>query len=274
MTALSLSPQVAALLARFVEEQTGLYYGDENQDLFIDKLSRRAALAGFDSALEYYYFLRYDPAGEAELGALIDALVVGETYLFREVDQLRVLVDEMIAPAVAAGRRPRIWSAACATGEEPLTLAMLLGQRGLGDRVELVASDVSQAALERARRGALTRRALRNGCPPGYERWVGAEANGSVWVSPELLASISWRRVNLVNAPEVRALGRFDAILCRNVLIYFTDSTARRVIEALHEALDPGGFLLVGASESLLRLGTLLSCEEHGGAFFYRKVAA
>lgn len=275
MAALPLSSQVAALLCRFVEERTGLHYGEENQDLFVEKLSRRAALAGYDSALEYYYFLRYDPAGEAELTALIDALVVGETYLFREADQLRILVDDVLAPAARSGRRLRVWSAACATGEEPLTLALMLRERGLAGQVELVASDISAAALEKARRGELSRRALRNGLPPGCDRWVGTRPDGSVRASPELTETIGWRRVNLVEAEEVQALvqatGRFDAIVCRNVLIYFSDQTARRVVESLHGALEPGGYLLVGASESLLRLGTLLTCEERGGAFFYRK---
>lgn len=274
MAALPLSSQVAALLCRFVEERTGLHYGEENQELFIEKLSRRAALAGYDSALEYYYFLRYDPGGEAELSALIDALVVGETYLFREADQLRILVDDLLAPLAASGRsgrRLRVWSAACATGEEPLTLALMLRERGLAEQVEIVASDISVATLEKARRGELSRRALRNGLPPGCDRWVSARPDGSVRASPELTGSISWRRVNLVQAEEVQAMGRFDAIVCRNVLIYFSDETARRVIESLHGALEPGGYLLVGASESLLRLGTLLTCEERGGAFFYRK---
>lgn len=264
-------PQVSALLRRFVEERTGLHYGEEIQDLLLDKLSRRAALAGFESALDYYYFLRYDPAASAEMDSLIDAIVVGETYLFREPDQLRVLVDEVLAPQALGGRRLRVWSAACSTGAEPLTLAALLAQRGIDQRVEIVASDISLSALERARRGQLGRRALRDSLPPGCERWFLVEPDGSVCVSPELLERIQWRRVNLVNPLEMRAMSPCDAILCRNVLIYFSDDTARSVVEALNDVLVPGGHLLVGASESLLRLGTLLSCEERGGAFFYRK---
>ena len=269
MTPSRITQQVASLLSRLVEERTGLYFND--LDLFVDKLSRRAAVAGYQSGLDYYYFLRYDPASAAELDALINALVVGETYLFRELEPLRILAEHVLAPAIAASLRPRVWSAACATGEEPLTLAMLLAEPFLAGHLEIVATDISQAAIDRARRGELGRRALRGPCPPPYERWIEAGPGDATRVRRDLVDAITWRRVNLVRHGEILALGRFDAIICRNVLIYFSDDTARRVIASLNDVLAPGGLLLVGASESLLRFGTLLTCEERGGSFFYRK---
>ncbi|MFP2963513.1 CheR family methyltransferase, partial [Myxococcus sp. 1LA] len=90
-------------------------------------------------------------------------------------------------------------------------------------------------------------------------------------VRPELVDAVDWRRVNLVDAAAVAQLGAFDAILCRNVLIYFQDDTARRVVSVLARALVPGGHLLVGTSESLMRFGTALTCEERRGTFFYTK---
>jgi chemotaxis protein methyltransferase CheR len=102
-------------------------------------------------------------------------------------------------------------------------------------------------------------------------RWLQGDAP-QVRVRSALSESIQWQRVNLVDAAAVAALGAFDVILCRNVLIYFTDETARRVVDSLHRALRPGGQLLVGVSESLLRFGTSLRCEERGGSFFYQKV--
>lgn len=269
-----MSPEVFTLLSALVEESAGLHYPVRDKDLLGEKLAARAAEAGFDSLLDYYYYLRYDPNGPVELDDLVDALVVGETYLFRELQPLVVLVDELVAPRVAAKQRPRIWSAACATGEEPLTIAMLLADRGLLDGVELVASDVSRRALERARAGSFGARSLRSHVPiPAFAWRFMEERDGRVVVGPELVQTISWRRVNLIDAPAVAALGRFDAIVCRNVLIYFRDDVARRVVDTLTAALRPGGVLIVGISESLLRLGTALSCEERGGAFVYRKVA-
>lgn len=270
--ALSLSPSLFSLLSAMIEARAGLHYGVADRELFAEKVSARALEQGFESLLDYYYFLRYDPGGDAELGQLIEVLTVNETYFFRELDQLQWLVDELLAPRCAAGLRPRLWSAACASGEEPLTVAMLLADRGIVDQVQIVASDLSERALARARRGVYPLRSLRQRRPALAARYLHPD-EGRLVVAPELAAGIDWRRVNLVDDAEVAALGRFDVVLCRNVLIYFSDETARGVIGRLTRALRPGGALLIGISESLLRLGTALACEEHGGVFVYRPVA-
>jgi chemotaxis protein methyltransferase CheR len=270
MPTLPLSLQVFAILSALVEERAGLHYSAGSLDLFASKVSQRASETGFESLLDYYYFLRYDAASSGELDALIDALVVNETYFFREADQLRVLVDGLLLPGVRAGQRPRIWCAACATGEEPLTIAMMLAERDALGKVEIVASDISQRALARAREGVYGPRSLR-ALPVSARRWI-VSSGADHRVDPALRAGITWRRVNLINSGEVSSLGSFDAIVCRNVLIYFSEMTTRRVLEGLTTQLRSGGHLLVGASESLLRFGTLLRCEERGGAFFYTKV--
>lgn len=270
MSPLELSPQVFAILSGLVEERTGLHYGLMDRELLASKAGLRASEAGFDSLLDYYYFLRYDPGGAEELTALAEALVVNETYFFRELGPLRVLVQDFLAPWVAAGRKPRVWSAACSTGEEPLTLAMLLDQRGLLGRVELVASDISQRVLARASSGVFGRRSVREMVEPKLAAsYLRPHPEG--WeVEPRLRAAVQWRRVNLTERPEVEALGTFDAILCRNVLIYFRDDTVRAVVGQMARQMVPDGALMVGVSESLLRFGTTLVAEEHGGAFVYR----
>ena len=257
-----------ALLAQWVEAHAGLHYEAHDLDLFVERARLRASEAGFDSLLDYYYALRYDDPDGRGLAQLVEALVVSETYFFRELAPLSALV-EVLAPAIRRGERPRVWSAACATGEEPITLSILLEQRGLGDAIDLVASDISERALDRARRGEYGVRAHRalplDGLPP----WIEVR-EGRARVAGSLRTRIEWRRVNLLDAAEVAALGTFDAILCRNVFIYFSDATVRTVAGHLASALRPGGRLLVGISESLLRFGTALRCEERTGAFFYR----
>ncbi len=272
MAALPLLLQVFSLLTNLVEERAGLHYRPEDLDLVRDKISLRAESLGFESMLDYYYFLRYDPGGSAELDTLVEALTVHETYFFRELDQLKGLVDILLPRILATGRTARIWCAACATGEEPLTLAMMLEARGMLDKVRILASDVSERALAKARGGRFAGRALRALPEEAIGRWLLPRENG-VAVRGDLLEAIEWRRINLLNRAEITALGRFDVILCRNVLIYFSDSTTRAVVGTLSDALEPGGHLLVGAAESLLRYGTSLSCDEHGRAFYYRKVS-
>jgi chemotaxis protein methyltransferase CheR len=267
---LSYTPSVFAILAALVEEHSGLHYGQADASLFIDKVSLRAIERGFDSLLDYYYLLRYDPEGPAELDALVDSLVVNETYFFRELTPLVALCDHYLAPKVARGQRARVWCAAAATGEEPFTLAMLLAERNLLGRVELLASDVSERVLAQARRGDYGGRSLRQRLP-GYERWLEPRGERAT-VAPELVRAISWQRINLIADDELPRGEPFDAILCRNVLIYFAPATAARVVERLGQRLAVGGVLMVGVSESLLSFGTSLVCEERGGAFFYEKV--
>jgi chemotaxis protein methyltransferase CheR len=265
-----LSPQVFAIMSGLIEDRSGIHYPLRDLEVLAEKLSPRAAERGFDSLLDYYYFLRYDPAGPDELAVLIEALVVHETYFFRESDALERLVGTILRGPISSGRRLRVWSAACATGEEPLTLAMLLDREGLLDGVDLVASDISRRALEHARAGSFGGRSLRSMPAAMRAAYAIEEPGGRVSIRADLRARITWRHVNLMDPVAVERLGMFDAILCRNAFIYFAEDTVSRAVAILSSALRPGGVVLVGASESLLRFG-VFECEEHGGAFFYRK---
>lgn len=271
MSELSLSPQVFAILSALIEERVGLSYGLDERGLLQSKVSARAVDAGFDSILDYYYYLRYDDPSGAEFQSLSEALVVHETYFFRELEALQVVIEQFVQPAVLAGRRPRIWSAACATGEEPLSVAILLAERGLLERVALLATDVSAAALAVAQRPGRSRRSLRHR-PRGVDldRWFDVQAD-HVSLRCELQRSIEWQRLNLLDEAAVARIEPVDIVLCRNVFIYFSEETVGKVVARLSARLVPGGLFLVGVSESLMRLGTSLQCEEHQGVFMYRK---
>ena len=271
MAPLPLSAPVFTILGALIEERAGLHYRADDLELLRDKISSRAELMGFDSLLDYYYFLRYDAGGSAELDALVEALVVHETYFFREADQLRVLFSSLLARRFTQEAPVRIWCAASATGEEAYTMAMMLADAGLLSRTRIVASDISERALAKAKSCEFSPRSVRMLPPGGEPRWIRRDGD-RVRVDRALCDAIEWRRVNLIDAAAVTALGPFDAVVARNVLIYFSDQTVRQVVAGLGNALLPGGLLLVGASESLLRYGTALACEEHGSAFFYRRV--
>jgi chemotaxis protein methyltransferase CheR len=261
---------MGTLLAALLEERAGLHYRENERVLLVEKVTSRANDAGYESLLDYYYFLRYDPEGPAELERLVERVVVGETYFFRELDQLKLIVERWIAPAVAEGRRPRIWSAACATGEEPLSIAMMLADRGILGSVDIVASDVSQRALDYAQAGIFGRRSQRD-YNAGLLRRSSRNIDGDkLEVNRPLIDAVSWRRINLIDEAAVGALGKFDVILCRNVLIYFSDATITQVVDRLGRALAPNGVLFVGVTESLYRIGTQLVCEERDRVFFYR----
>jgi chemotaxis protein methyltransferase CheR len=266
-----MSPQVFAILSGLIEERLGLSYTLADRPVLEPKIAPRLLERGFESALDYCYYLRYDDASGAELLALADALVVNETYFFREHDQLHAVLSTFVLAAIAAGRRPRVWCAACSTGEEPLTIAMWLADRGVLDHVELIASDISDNALAVAQVGRYGPRSLRQ-VPSGVDplRWLDDE-HGMLVAHPRLRAAIRWQKLNLMDHDATRALGTFDLIVCRNIFIYFRDGTVRRIVGQMAQQLTAGGILLVGVSESLMRFGTELKCEEHDGAFVYRK---
>jgi chemotaxis protein methyltransferase CheR len=271
MNELLLTSALFRLLGALVEERTGVHYTDDKRELFSARIWERLADTGFASPLDYYYFLRYDAASKAEFEELVNALVVNETYFFREVDQLRALRDEVLRPLVERGLRPRVWCAASSTGEEALSVAMLLAEVGLLAEVDIVASDISTKALARARSGAHLPSSLRATPPELQARFLSVK-DGHIEVAREIRERIEWHHVNLLDAEGVAALGTFDGILCRNVLIYFRDGTIQQLVRTLSNALREGGRLFVGASESLLRFGTVLRCEERRGAFSYARM--
>ncbi len=267
-----LSLPVFTILSSYIEEKVGITYSARDRELLRDKAFTRTQELGFESFLDYYYFLKYDAAGEKELVELTEALVVNETYFFREWTSIETLVHSYIVPWCAEGRRPRIWSAACATGEEPLSLAMLLDDLNLLDKVEITASDISTRVLTKAQTGLFGRRSVRN--VPNQklcDRYL-TNLDGQYQIRPSLVTSINWERKNLMEVDQIMKLGKFDAILCRNVLIYFSDQIVSSVLNTLSKSLNENGVLIIGVSESLLRYGGHFTGEERAGTFVYNKV--
>jgi chemotaxis protein methyltransferase CheR len=187
--------------------------------------------------------------GDAALASrVVDALLNQETSFFRDAG-----VIEGAAQAVrdlVPARRARIWSAACATGQEPLSLAMLFAEAG-GALPEIVATDVSAGAIARARAGSYTQFEVQRGLPiRRLMRWFDGGGDRPWTATPALLGAISYRRQNLV--ADHPPAGRFDLILCRNVLFYLAPHHRACVLERLAQALSPGGLLLLGAGETVI----------------------
>jgi chemotaxis protein methyltransferase CheR len=262
-----------ALFAELLEDASGLHYGVGEREILTSKVEAHALDLGFPSLLDYYYQLRYDDPSGVERAKLIEAMTVHETYFFRELAPMTQLVRGHLADVVREHGRARVWSAACSTGEEPYTLAMLLDDAGILDRVEIVASDISATAVARAMTGRHARRSLRDGHPRDLAaRYLEAGSLG-VAVRPRIRDAVQFHTINLLDDAAVRQLGRFDAIVCRNVLIYFRDDRVVGVVDRLSRMLRPAGLIAVGVSESLLRFGTVLVCEERGRSFFYRSAS-
>ena len=264
----------STLIRNLIHERTGMYFDNGKSDLLIDKLSPLVIERGFGSYLDYYYLLKYDESARPEWQNVMNALSVQETYFWREIDQIRALVQTMLPQLLARnpGARVRIWSAACATGEEPLTIAIALNEAGWFQRadIEIVASDASSNAIARAQAGVYRDRAFRNLPVELRDRYFDRDDSG--WrVRSELHSRIKWTIANLIDESQISTLAASDFIFCRNVFIYFSESAIGRVVRSFCRHLRPAGYLFVGAAESLLRLTTDFTLTEVDDAFVYVK---
>jgi chemotaxis protein methyltransferase CheR len=180
---------------------------------------------------------------------VVDALLNQETSFFRDVTVLdSVAVAAAAMQAEASGRRLRIWSAGCSTGQEPLSLAMLFAERKID--AELIATDVSPAAIARARSGRYSQFEIQRGLPvTRMISWF--DTQDSDWVArPDLVRKAQFRVHNL--AGDAPPAGKFDIILCRNVMLYFSPALRRSVFDRLAGAIRPGGLLVLGAGETVI----------------------
>jgi chemotaxis protein methyltransferase CheR len=273
---LGLSGSIPTILRDLIHERLGLMYDLHQFDQVADRLAPLIVARGLGSFLDYYYLLKYS-AGSEEWLEVMDALAVQETYFWREIDQLRAVVSCVVPALVEAlnGEPLRIWSIPCATGEEPLTIAMLLSEAGWFERapIELIGSDASPRAVARAREGRYTERSFRN-LPAAMRAKYFVEGDSYRSVVPELARRVTYDVVNLMEEDQVARHASAPVIFCRNVFIYFSDQSIRRTLNVLERHMPSPGYLCVAASESLLRRTTAFELQEIGGAFMYVKPAA
>lgn len=270
----NLSAGAFAILRDLIHERVGLFYQDDKRDILAEKLSRRVAEVADGSFLDYYYLLKYGHENGDEWLRLVDALSTPETYFWREADQLRALV-ELVMPEVVergAGRPVRVWCAACASGEEPLSIAMALDDADWFARapVEIIATDASPLAIERARRAVYRERSVRNLPVRLREKYLSSGESG--WsVAPALAARVDYRLANLLDPGAIAPLATAPIIFCRNVFIYFSADAIRKVVDGFAGAMPDGGYLFLGASESIVRLTDRLTLIQLGDSFVYKK---
>ena len=247
------SPGAMNMIAALLEQRAGQQIAANRAwriETALKPILRERGLASLDELVAQLVAAR-----TGELGDLVvDALLNQETSFFRDaavLDAVGEAAEEMHAEA--PDRRLRVWSAGCSTGQEPLSLAMLFAERTLGEGLrapEIVATDISPAALARARTGKFTQFEIQRGLPVRrMMTWF--DTVGGDWVAkPELVRRVQFRQQNLTADPPPP--GKFDIILCRNVLLYFSPEVRRTVFDILSSAIRPGGLLVMGAGETVI----------------------
>lgn len=279
---MSISTEEFNLLRTFILEHSEIEVKPEKTYLIESRLSRMMVELGASNFTEFYHNAKSDTSGKLR-ERIIDAMTTNETFWFRDTKPWELMKQTILPNLIdqkkklPPGIKIRIWSAACSTGQEPYSIAMVLSEMlesgkfpgvKLSD-FEIIATDISPSVLFLANSGRYNQLAMSRGLPESYKSKY-FDQQGKIWViKPEIKSCITFKKFNLQDHPS--ALGRFNFVLCRNVAIYFTDVFKRELFRRIHGVIEPPGFFLLGSSESLVGYSTDFNMVEAQGAIFYKK---
>jgi chemotaxis protein methyltransferase CheR len=280
---LNISDQQLSRLSDFIDENMGLHFPRRRWSDLQRGLTAASLEFGFDDVADCAQWLMSATLTKAQLEILASHLTVGETYFFRERKSFATLADhilpELIRSRGGVDRRLRIWSAACCTGEEPYSFAILLHQT-IADwkhwNLTLLATDINPRFLRKAAAGVYGRWSFRDTQDSIIDRYFQKTADGRFEIVPEIKAMVSFAQLNLaddVYPSLVNGTNAMDVILCRNVLMYFSAHQAGKIIQKLYRAQADGGWLVVSPSESSHVLYRPYLTINFPGVIFYRKGA-
>jgi len=268
------------ILRDYIRTHCGISVGDEKNYLIESRLTQLVIENGCRGFEEFYHKAKNDPRG-ALRDKIVDAITTNETSWFRD-GAIWTAIKEAIIPGLiatlTAGRKPkiRIWSAACSTGQEPYTLAMLIDEalslpahsKIQADQFEIVATDISPSALFLAISGRYNQIAMSRGLPESYRNRY-FTLTDSVWlISPTLKQRVTFKKFNLQD--PFTSLGLFDVVFCRNVAIYFSPTFKTDLFNRIAKVLTPCGVFVLGASESLLGYSAAFDLVEYKKIIYYR----
>jgi chemotaxis protein methyltransferase CheR len=244
-------------LRKLLKERSGLVLSGDKEYLVESRLLPIARKQGLSSLSELVGKLRA-PSAERLIVDVVEAMTTNESFFYRDkipFDHFREGILPAIIRARAGQRKIRIWCAAASTGQEPYSLAMIIKEMSAqlaGWRIDIIGTDLSVEVLEKAKAGVYSQFEVQRGLPIQMLVKYFVQ-NGETWqIASEIRAAVQYRTLNLLH--DFTALGPFDVIFCRNVLIYFDQPTKINVLERCARILEPDGFLVLGAAETVVGL--------------------
>lgn len=254
-----MSPEDLDHIARLVKDRSGVVLGRDKAYLVESRLTAVATSRNLDGLAGLVAALR-TRRDAGLMSDVVEAVTTHETSFFRDLKPFSAFRDTILPRIIESRRqrrRLRIWCAACSSGQEPYSLAILLDELGaplVGWQVEIIATDMSALVLDRARRGVYSQFEVQRGMPPAllvkYFRRVGTD-----WeIMAKLRSAVTFKELNLL--ADLSPIGPVDAVFCRNVLIYFDAPTRQRVIAGIEGVLEPDGVLFLGGAESTAGIHT------------------
>lgn len=260
---LSMGAETFAQLRDLIYERTGITFQDNQKYLLESRLLPRLKEHKLATYQDYYNFLRFDTYRDKELTSLYELITTNETYFYRDIPQLETFMKTIVPALIEANKASkqlRIWSAACSTGDEPYTLAMMLLEHLplLGWNIEILATDISDAVLAKAQRAVYGSHTLRH-VPDAMKQKYFVEQKGHFALKSSAKGCVKFMSLNLYDRARLKLIRGIDVIFCRNCLIYFDEKAKLQIVTDLQAALKPHGYLVIGFSESLTNMGNLFS---------------
>ncbi len=269
------------MIRDFIHEKCGIFFAENKMYLVKNRLIKRMGELGIKNYRDYFYHVKYDTSLK-EFNNLMNVVTTNETSFFRNEPQLLSFSEEVLPLIIQekmqtrGPKHIRLWSAGCSTGEEPYTLAMILMEALhslTGWNIEIVANDISENVLQKARRGEYSGITLRGVKPHILAKYF-TKADDMYRVKPEIKAMVSFSHLNLHDARKISLNSNFDMVFCRNVMIYFSDEVKKQLVRGFFNSLRPGGYFYIGHAETLHGISKAFKLVYFKNALVYQKEAS
>lgn len=268
-------------LSDYIDRYTGLYFPENKHRSLMKGITAAAAELGFDQTDKFIDWLTSGPPSVQTINALVHFLTIGETYFFRDKSMFQTLKDEIFRGLLSHPRRNKkhinIWSAGCASGEEPYSMAILIDQMAAAFRgwtISIIGTDINTAFLEKAKNGVYTSWSFRDTPNVILKKYFISGNDNSFEIKPEIKKRVNFSRLNLIQADYTSVLGEslpFDVVLCRNVIMYFKPGTREQVFARIGRYMDRDGWLIASPAESGFVTSAGFATVRFSNAIYHRK---
>lgn len=255
---LEMTQEEFLLIRDFIHEKCGIFFAENKMYLVKNRLIKRMKDLGISSYRDYFYHVKYDTS-QKEFTALVGLITTNETSFFRNEPQLLSFSEEVLPKIIKekenerGDKKIKIWSAGCSTGEEPYTLAIILKEK-IKDisnwKIEIIANDISEPVLQKARTGIYNGITLRNMKPEILKRHF-TKQDEDYKVNQDIKSMVNFSHMNLNDPRRITMSSNFDTVFCRNVMIYFSEEVKKQLVRGFFNSLSPGGYFYIGHSETL-----------------------
>jgi chemotaxis protein methyltransferase CheR len=275
---IEMSVEEFTMIRDYILEKSGIFFAENKMYLVKNRLAKRMGELQIKTVRDYYYHVKYD-LSMREFNRLMDLVTTNETSFFRNEPQLLAFSDEVLPLIIndkmkTSGLKTiKIWSAGCSTGEEPYTIAMIILEKiksTVGWSVEIIANDISEEVLQKARLGEYNGITLRNVSKEMLEKYF-IQTGDMYRVKPEVKMMVKFSHVNLNDPRQISMMNNVDVVFCRNVMIYFTDDVKRQIVRGFYNSLKPGGYYFIGHSETLHGISKAFKLVYFKNALVYQK---